>query len=58
VADHRRVHARIDLVAGDWQILDLGSRNGIRLNGVRLSEAASLTRGDTLLIGTTVMLVE
>jgi hypothetical protein len=47
-----RHHASID-VDGDRAVLhDLGSRNGIKLNGRRLSEPTALKDGDRIRIGT------
>ena len=37
---------------GDWQIADLGSTNGIKVNG-RQVDSARLTPGDQIQIGTT-----
>jgi adenylate cyclase len=33
-------HCQLDLVKGCWQARDLGSRNGIRINGMRCEEGA------------------
>jgi hypothetical protein len=47
-----RQHARI-LIDGDSALLeDLGSRNGVKLNGAPLKQPAPLTDGDRLRIGT------
>ncbi len=48
-----RKHARIVSEAGIARIEDLGSRNGVFVNGIRIDEATSLQEGDTVLIGTT-----
>jgi pSer/pThr/pTyr-binding forkhead associated (FHA) protein len=50
-----RVHARIQLSAdGAAQVLDLGSKNGLRLNGQRLAAGpAPLRPGDELTVGAT-----
>lgn len=37
---------------GDWQIVDLGSTNGVKVNG-RKSEGARLSPGDEVVMGTT-----
>jgi pSer/pThr/pTyr-binding forkhead associated (FHA) protein len=33
-------HCQLDLVKGSWQVRDLASRNGIRINGMRCEEGA------------------
>jgi signal transduction histidine kinase len=52
-----RIHARIILSAGQLVVEDLGSANGISLNGVRVSSSA-LTNGDTLHLGDCMFRVE
>jgi Protein of unknown function (DUF3662)/FHA domain len=37
---------------GDWQIVDLGSTNGVKVNG-RLVETSRLSPGDEVMLGTT-----
>ena len=37
---------------GDWQIVDLGSTNGVKVNG-RQVDASRLAPGDEVMIGTT-----
>ncbi len=34
-----REHARIDAVGGAWRLVDLGSRNGVRVRGERVEQA-------------------
>jgi predicted component of type VI protein secretion system len=34
-----REHARIDAIGGAWRLVDLGSRNGVRVRGERVEEA-------------------
>jgi hypothetical protein len=46
-----RVHARIDVLDAGWRIRDLGSTNGTRVNGRRVTEAALGPR-DELELGT------
>jgi pyruvate/2-oxoglutarate dehydrogenase complex dihydrolipoamide acyltransferase (E2) component len=46
-----RHHARIERRDGDLLFVDLGSRNGSRLNGVRVNGAARLHAGDEIAIG-------
>jgi hypothetical protein len=38
--------------SGDWQIVDLGSTNGVKVNG-RLVETSRLSPGDDVVLGTT-----
>ncbi len=38
--------------AGQWEIFDLGSTNGVKINGRRVTEAP-LREGDQVTIGTT-----
>jgi len=45
-----RVHARIEESDGIFRVRDLGSRNGIRVNGLRIPES-ELRPGDTLTVG-------
>jgi pSer/pThr/pTyr-binding forkhead associated (FHA) protein len=52
-----RLHARLELVAGDWTVLDDGlSQNGTYVNGERISGRLRLVDGDLLRIGRTVIL--
>ena len=51
-----RLHAELELVGGDWTVLDDGlSRNGTFLNGVRISGRHRLRDGDMLRFGRTVL---
>lgn len=45
-----RRHAELKRTAAGWQICDLGSTNGTRVNGMRVTEQA-LTSGDALTMG-------
>jgi pSer/pThr/pTyr-binding forkhead associated (FHA) protein len=47
-----RRHARIELRGQAAWVVDLGSRNGIRRNGVRIVGATMLAHRDILTIGT------
>ena len=47
-----REHCKVFLQDGEWCILDLGSRNGTKVNGAKVSRQA-LGHGDTILIGKT-----
>lgn len=44
-------HARLTLRRGQWWLEDLDSRNGTRLNGVRIEDAVVLADGDMIKIG-------
>lgn len=46
-----RDHARIRKTDGGWSIEDLGSYNGVFVNGHRLSEPQRLQSGDLVLVG-------
>jgi hypothetical protein len=48
-----RKHARLVNESNIVRIEDLGSRNGVFANGVRVEGAVELVEGDTVLIGTT-----
>lgn len=48
-----RRHAVLTNSSGKVRIDDLGSRNGIFLNGMRLQAPTELQEGDTILLGTT-----
>ncbi len=46
-----RQHARISESGGSWQIMDLSSTNGVKVNGERVQERA-LVHGDRIELGT------
>lgn len=46
-----RYHARIELVGGQWRLVDLGSTNGTKVNGHPVKETA-LRPGDRIDVGT------
>ena len=50
-----RRHAEVRPSGGAWIVRDLGSTNGVKVNGRRLdpSRPQSLKRGDELVMGTT-----
>ena len=52
-----RVHARIEgvLDGGPIRLVDLGSRNGTSLNGSRITEPMSLSAGDRIQLGETIV---
>jgi pSer/pThr/pTyr-binding forkhead associated (FHA) protein len=48
-----RRHAEIRPAGGDgWTITDLGSTNGVKVNGRRIQGPQSLKRGDVIELGT------
>jgi FHA domain-containing protein len=54
-----RLHARVRLVPGGATIEDLRSKNGVRLNGVRVERRpAPLQPGDELIVGETALALE
>jgi hypothetical protein len=44
-------HARLSFQAGQWWLEDLGSRNGTRVNQLRLEEPLVVTYGDVIHLG-------
>jgi pSer/pThr/pTyr-binding forkhead associated (FHA) protein len=46
-----RQHARVRVSPEGVSIEDLGSRNGVLVNGIPIEEATQLTHGDTILLG-------
>lgn len=50
-------HALIERTPGGWQVRDLGSRNGTRVNGVEATQALPLKDGDRLEVGNVLMRV-
>jgi hypothetical protein len=52
-ANVSRRHAQVlPLAAGTWTISDLGSTNGVLVNGRRVSGSEQLTAGDRIVLGT------
>ncbi len=49
-----REHCRVFQQAGAWVVVDLNSRNGIQVNGVKTTRK-NLNDGDTIMIGETVI---
>jgi pSer/pThr/pTyr-binding forkhead associated (FHA) protein len=47
-----REHAQMRRTADGWKLLDLGSTNGTKINGVKISEEQLLVNGDDLSFGT------
>jgi hypothetical protein len=57
-ANVSRRHAEIRPRGDGWTIADLGSTNGVVVNGVRVERAQALRAGDRIEIGTTVLTFE
>jgi hypothetical protein len=57
-ANVSRRHAEIRPSGANWIVRDLGSTNGIKVNGRRVSAPQSLKPGDTLELGTTTVTFE
>jgi hypothetical protein len=57
-ANVSRRHAEIRPRGGGWTIADLGSTNGIAVNGARIERPQALKRGDRIEIGATVLTFE
>ena len=47
-----RRHAEIVTEAGEWMVADLGSTNGVRVNGQPVRQPTPLEPGDTISLGT------
>jgi predicted component of type VI protein secretion system len=47
-----RRHAEVRPSGGSWTVRDLGSTNGVKVNGRRIQGPQSLKRGDTIELGT------
>ncbi len=52
-----RRHAEIDMVGGQIQLTDLGSANGVYVNGRKISGPVILSSGDLLTLGSTKLMV-
>lgn len=50
--DTSRRHCRIVRQGPSLRVIDLDSRNGVRINGVKIVQQASLHHGDVLTVGT------
>jgi hypothetical protein len=53
-----RRHAEVFLENGGWWIADLGSTNGVEVNGERIDRAARLDPGDHVVLGRTEVVFE
>jgi hypothetical protein len=51
-ANVSRKHAEVRPSGGSWIVRDLGSTNGVKVNGRRIQGAQSLKRGDVIELGT------
>jgi predicted component of type VI protein secretion system len=47
-----RKHAEVRPSGASWTVRDLGSTNGVKVNGRRIQGAQSLRAGDTITLGT------
>lgn len=47
-----RVHAQLQRSSTGWLVVDLGSTNGVKVNGTKISKEKLLTDGDELAFGT------
>lgn len=57
-ANVSRRHAELRPVANGWTVADLGSTNGIRVNGARAAGATPVTSGDRIDLGTVAITFE
>jgi pSer/pThr/pTyr-binding forkhead associated (FHA) protein len=53
-----RLHAEVRLERGRWTIVDLGSRNGTSRNGARVGSGRTLSHGDLIRCGSTIIAFE
>ncbi len=53
-----RRHAEVRPSGGSWIVRDLGSTNGVKLNGRRIEGAERLERGDAIELGTSRLVFE
>lgn len=49
-------HARLTFIRGQWWLEDLGSRNGTRVNDIKVEEPLVLTQDDRILLGKVALL--
>jgi hypothetical protein len=57
-ANVSRQHAEVRPRGGGWFVADLGSTNGVSVNGVRIEHAHALKPGDRIELGTTALTFE
>ena len=53
-----RRHAEVRPSGGSWTVRDLGSTNGVKVNGRRIDGAQSLRPGDRIDVGTSQLTYE
>jgi pSer/pThr/pTyr-binding forkhead associated (FHA) protein len=53
-----RKHAELRPSGASWTVRDLGSTNGVKVNGRRIQGAQSLRTGDTITLGTSDVVFE
>jgi pSer/pThr/pTyr-binding forkhead associated (FHA) protein len=53
-----RKHAELRPSGASWTVRDLGSTNGVKVNGRRIQGAQSLKTGDTITLGTSDIVFE
>ncbi len=53
-----RQHAAIEYKQGEWRVLDLGSTNGLKVDGDHMAGSAILKTGTTIEAGHTALTVE
>ncbi len=57
-ANVSRQHAEVRPRGGGWFVADLGSTNGVSVNGARIAQAHALKPGDRIELGTTTLTFE
>ncbi len=57
-ANVSRRHAELRPSGGSWIVVDLGSTNGVKVNGRPISGPQSLRSGDTLVLGSSTLVFE
>jgi pSer/pThr/pTyr-binding forkhead associated (FHA) protein len=57
-ANVSRRHAELRPSGGSWIVVDLGSTNGVKVNGRAISGPQSLRSGDTLVLGSSTLVFE
>jgi hypothetical protein len=57
-ANVSRTHAEVRPRGGGWIVSDLGSTNGVAVNGARIEQAHALKPGDRIELGTSVLTFE
>jgi predicted component of type VI protein secretion system len=57
-ANVSRTHAEVRPRGGGWIVSDLGSTNGVAVNGTRIEQAHALKPGDRIELGTTALTFE